>query len=298
MPLSRRPITTPETSGAVARTNNRNVSVHSPQAELIPGFGNVTAEDMIIPRLKLLQGMSPEVKDDPRTFIQGEYLHTILGECIGEELLVAPLQCQRSIELWAPRDSGEGILARSTDGIHWDKPNSKFEVRLNGGRRVVWDTKNSVAESGLADFGSSDPSNPKSAPIAPLTYRLALYLLDRPELSPVLFICSRTATIPVKSLISAINMRRQGGQPFYLQRYRLTAPLTKRGPYEYFIPSFGNVSGIVEDAERRSELKNLAQAMATLNVRTADDRLDDSEQGPPPNEPYRPNARAHTESAY
>jgi hypothetical protein len=37
---------------------------------------------------------------------------------------------------------------------------------------VIWDTKGSVGESGLNEFGTSKPGNDKSAPAAALTYRL------------------------------------------------------------------------------------------------------------------------------
>lgn len=268
--------------------NRRAVTVAQPKPVLIEGFGNVTAQDMVIPRLKLLQGLSPEVKEDPRTYIQGEWYHSILGDMLGKSLEVVPLQVQRSLELWAPRDDERGLLARSTDGIHWDKPNQQFEVRI-GGRKHIWDTKDNVGESGLAEFGTSKPGDPKSGPAAALTYRLALYLLDHKEISPCLYIAARMATRPVQELITRIQARYMAGTPFFAQIFTLDALLMKRGPNEFFTPKFKNHGNVPED--ERADLAGLAQAMATLNVRTEDDRPEE-EAGYGENEERRGPSRA------
>jgi hypothetical protein len=263
--------TKPAGSAMSATVSRRAVMAHTEAKELIPGFGNVTAKDMIVPRLKLLQGLSTEVTEDPRKFFRGEFFHSVVGECIGESLVVVPLQIQRSVELWAPRDDERGILARSVDGIHWDKPNTKFEVRIRG-RKIIWDTKGSVGESGLNEFGSSDPSNPRSAPIASLTYRLALFMPEHEEWGPCLMICAKTATKPIMDLISRINLRHLAGTPFYAQKYQLSATKrTNEQKYEWHVPTFRN-EGNITDKDLRDRLQGVAQAMATLNVRADDNR--------------------------
>ena len=270
MALKTKPIA--QAGVVVAKITPRGVTLPN-QGQLIPGFGNISASDMVVPRLKLLQGLSPEVKDDPRTNIQGEWYHTIHGGVLGNSLTVVPLQIQRSIELWAPRNSGDGLLARSTDGINWDKPHARFEVMIDG-RKHVWETRGSVGESGLAEFGTSKPGNPKSPPAAALTYRLALYLLEHEPLSPALYIASRMATRGVQDLITRVQARHMAGMPFYLQQYRLDSVLAKRNQDEFFTPSFKNAKN-VEDADLKERLLGLSQAMATLNVTTEDNRPDD-----------------------
>src|SRR5262245_35241840 len=115
--MKTKPVTAP------AIVSRRAVQVATDQRQLIEGFGNVTAQDMIVPRLKLLQGLSPEVQENPRQFVPGEFYHSILGDMLGDSILTVPLQVMRTIELWAPRDDGQGLLARSVDGQTWDKPN-------------------------------------------------------------------------------------------------------------------------------------------------------------------------------
>lgn len=241
---------------------------------LIPGFGNVTAKDMIVPRLSLLQGMSPLVQEDPRHYFPGEFYHSVLGEMMGKTLKVVPLQVQRSLELWAPRDMGIGLLARSTDGIHWDKPHTKFEVVLNR-RKILWDTKGSVGESGLADWGSSDPQDPKSPPAATLTYRTAFFLMDHPELGPCLMISAKTATRGIQDLITRVQARHLGGTSFHSQQYQLASIEQTKNNNKWYVPTFRN-DGNVTDSAARDHLAGLAQAMATMNIRAeGDDRAEE-----------------------
>ena len=260
----------------VSKSNpaNRQVAVHrGHRDQLIPGFGNITTQDMVIARLKLLQGLSPEVKEDPRANIQGEWYHNTLGECLGESLEVVPLQIQRSVELWAPRDDDRGVLARSTDGVNWDKPNTKFEVRMKG-KKVVWDTKGSVQESGLNDFHEGEP------PIAPTTYRLALYMTERPELSPCLYIAARMAAKGVQDLISKVSARHMAGTEFWRQRFNLLSVTAKKGPNEFFVPSFRN-AGNIEDEALADQLAGIAASMAKVNVRADDDRIEEESEARP-----------------
>lgn len=291
MPLKMRPATAP---GNLSKVTPRAVTVHQHNGELIPGFGNVTARDMVVPRLKMLQGLSPEVIEDSRNNPPGELYHSTLGSPIGKQLIVVPLQIMRTIELWSPRDSNEGLLARSTDGINWDKPHTKFDVRIEG-KKYTWETKGSVGESGLAEFGTSKPHNPKSAPAAALTYRLALWLLEHTELSPCLMITSRMATRPTQDLITRISTRHGGGTPFFAQRYKLISQHMIRGPNQFYVPSFRN-DGNIEDKDLLATLQSTAKAMATINVRAEDERLEDDDAQAAPSRPA--GNRGSQESAY
>lgn len=250
----------------------RSVTVHTPANQLVPGLGNVTSQDIIVPRLKIMQGTSPELQDNPDLRL-GNLYHSLLGESLGNEIEVCVLQIQRSIELWAPRDDERGVLARSTDGIHWDKPNQEFEVIIKR-KRHVWKTMGSVGESGLAEFGSSNPDDPNSAPIASLTYRIALLMPGKTELGPMLLIAAKTGVKPSKDLISRINLRHLAGTPFYAQKYMLASIYRTSGEErKWYEPIFRN-AGNVKDPELIGMLQGLSEGFATMNVRAADERDD------------------------
>ena len=113
-----------------------------------------------------------------------------------------PLQIQRTDRAVgaARRRPGPARAGRSMASIGTSRT-PRFEVRIKN-KRVVWDTKGSVEESGLDKFGSSEPGNPKSPPIASLTYRLGIFMPDQPELGPALMIISKTSTKSVQDLLS------------------------------------------------------------------------------------------------
>jgi DNA polymerase I-like protein with 3'-5' exonuclease and polymerase domains len=273
MGFSRSPSKLPE----ALRPNGKAVTFPRSQHELIPGFGNIDATDMIIPRLKLLQGLSPEVKENPREFFQGEFYHSALGECMGPSLKVIPLQIRKSHELWAPRDSGEGLLASCNDGVHWDKPHTKFRVRIKG-REIVWDTKGSLEESGLDQFGTSDPGNSKSPPAARLTYRIAFWLMDHPELSPVMMITSRTASVSTKEMVSRMLARHNKRIAFFTQLYDMQAVERQKASNEWYVPIWRGL-GQIEDRDLIEDMEARALSMRTMNIRTDDMRPADDEGG-------------------
>lgn len=171
--------------------------------------GNITTSDLIIPRVKLLQAISPELT----TFSgakAGEFFHTIAGETLGPKLRVVPIIIRKSLVLWAPRNDSRGILARSRDCINWDPgyANMSYTVKPKGSPSdITYETKGNVMESGLAEFGSSIPGDMRSKPAASLTYNIMFHFLDFPDLSPAIVINTRSSIRAAQMLISKIEMR-------------------------------------------------------------------------------------------
>ena len=238
--------------------------------ELVPGFGNIGADDITLARLKLLQGMSPETRPEGGGHPQGQWFQTTAARTMGTELIVIPLNVRRTVELWDDRDSGNGVLARSLDGVHWDKPHHKFQIRNRNGKIITVDTKGSVQASGLTEFGTSDPENPRSAPIASVTYRYSLYLEDYRALGTSMLIVSRTATVAAKQLNDRVNARTVGGTPFFAQRFALRVGRMKAGRNEWYVPQFEN-AGDLDDMRLVAELRDRADALGRANSVSAVD---------------------------
>lgn len=78
------------------------------------GLAPIEEEDRILPRLKLLQALSPEVLDKKGS--PGEFVNSISGENFGSEVSFIPLFWRKSRILWIPREDGGGIRCRSFDG--------------------------------------------------------------------------------------------------------------------------------------------------------------------------------------
>lgn len=103
------------------------------------GFENVTASDLLIPRLTILQSNSPQVtRGQPEynpDLKPGEIYDVGLGESFGESLLVIPVHYFKQWLEWAPRNSGKGLQeVHLTDAImaKTEKNEKNKDVLPNG----------------------------------------------------------------------------------------------------------------------------------------------------------------------
>jgi hypothetical protein len=194
-------------------------------------FGNIDASDLKPPRLKVLAGQSPEVLDGVPNALPGNFWVTILNLNLGPSVIGSPILLRKSYQVWAPKTPGSsqsGPLATSSDGINWDVPNQSFEVKFYGNPRTyTWKIGKTVAETGSHKFGTQQDDDPKSKPIATLTYDI-LWLIDLPngQKQLVVFTSSRTGTKPTQTFIS--TTKAMGIDQFY-QRYRIVVQ-KKTGP--------------------------------------------------------------------
>lgn len=78
------------------------------------GLENVTSRDLIIPRLTILQSLSPQLNERKPEFIKdaklGQFCDTAIGEVYDELLLIPVYYANIALE-WAPRESGKGMIA-------------------------------------------------------------------------------------------------------------------------------------------------------------------------------------------
>lgn len=196
-------------------------------------IGNVDSSDRIIPRIKLIQAISPELVDFPEAKA-GQFWHTIAQQNLGPTIRAIPIVIRKSYVLWAPRNDDRGILARAMDGVHWIPANAEFTVKPKGSpQSVTYKTAQTVAESGLAEFGTSIPGDSNSPPAASLTYNMMWHLLDYPDLSPSIVINTRSSVKPMQQLLSRIDSK---PVPHYVQVYEIGSAQQKgaEGPYFNF----------------------------------------------------------------
>jgi hypothetical protein len=170
-------------------------------------IGNLDESDRIVPRVQLLQAISPEVTEYDNAK-PGNFWHNLAAENLGPKLVAVPIIMRKSMVLWAPRGDERGILARSNDCAHWDQPNMEWTVKpKNSPKPVIWRTRGSVAESGLDKFGSSVPEDPNSVPAASLTYNTLWVLPEFIHYSPVVIINTRSSLKPTQQLYNRIDLR-------------------------------------------------------------------------------------------
>jgi hypothetical protein len=197
-------------------------------------IGNLDESDRIVPRLQLLQAISPEVTEYENAK-PGTFWHNLAGENLGSTLMAVPIVVRKSFVLWAPRGDERGILARSMDCVHWDQPNAEFTVKPKGSpKSITWKTMGSVAESKLDKFGSSIPEDPNSLPAASLTYHTLWFLPEFPDYSPVVMINTRSSIKPTQQLYDRINLRPVA---HYAQQWEIGVKADKgaAGPYFNYV---------------------------------------------------------------
>lgn len=106
------------------------------------GLENVTARDVLIPRLTILQQLSPQLNSRKPEYIkdakQGQICDVGTGEVWEDEVLFLPLHYRKDFLEWAPRSTGKGLIAIHNDASILDKTirNDKNKQVLPNGNIV------------------------------------------------------------------------------------------------------------------------------------------------------------------
>lgn len=175
---------------------------------------NFDSSDVVIPRIKLLQGISPEVEqfNDAKS---GNYWHTGLDMNLGAEMRFIVADRRKKYLLQAPIQDGQGLLARSDDARRWDRLGS-WQVKIKGQKNpVTWEIKDlDVEKSGMTSWGTSIPGDEDSPPAATLFYDYLVFLPDHLELGPAVISLARSQIKKAKKgLNDKISMHATNGRP-------------------------------------------------------------------------------------
>jgi len=200
------------------------------------GTGNedIDSEDITIPRIKLAQGTSPEVKAGE--IPEGAYFLNITGEILaapGEPLRIIPVVRSKEYILWKDQNfEGGGMFARAQrvtivmEGenivrYEWDKKDSTFENKIKGVLPVTWHTKTYVEDNGMQKFGSGDVNDPDSHPAATAHHNFIVSLPDHEMLVAALSL-SNTSVKKAKAFNAMLKIIPRG-VPMFSRVFSLTA---------------------------------------------------------------------------
>jgi hypothetical protein len=231
------------------------------------GLEGLGKADLDIPRIKLLQALSPECTefDDARP---GHFWHTLSDTSLGRSIKVVPVYTDISYILWRPRHAGGGILARAADGIHWNPSQGIFQVQLvKDGPFVTWQTKNTVAQSGLAEWGSSSPGDANSQPAATKMYNVAIILPDLDhELSPAVVTMQRSAITVARKFMAKLKI---SNLPSFGQYYTMESVPDQSALGTFFNYKFTKV-GLVQDEAEFKAYTDTYEAFKSLGLNIRD----------------------------
>ena len=268
----------PPASKEVAKTTGGAVSNEAPdylKDERGSGLKGLDASDFVVPRVKLLQGTSPELTANENAK-QRNFWVTVVDVPLGPEFEFMPLSNKKHYLLIPPLVKGNDkvVFARAEDAKTWVPGEGEWEVYLKGQKNpVTWKiTDPDVRKSGLANYGTSDPDNPDSKPAATLFYDFLVIIKGHEELGPVLLSLARTQAKRGKDLQGKIELR---NKPMQSQVFKAvpTDENSDEGPY--FNVQF-QMSGWATFEEYQ---RNLAIAERFKEYRAADE-AEAADEGP------------------
>ncbi len=204
---------TKETVPAVADSKDAGLPAYL-QGQNFKKEDNFDSSDIVIPRIKLLQGISPEMTQFDSAKI-GEFWHTGMDINLGGTIKFVIADRRKKFLLSAPLEDGQGVLARADDAKTWDKT-GKWQVKLKGIKQPVeWEIKDrDVLASGLTKFGSSNPADEDSQPAATLFYDYLVFLPERLDLGPAVISLARASIKKAKKgLNDKIDLHATNGRP-------------------------------------------------------------------------------------
>ena len=107
------------------------------------GLENVTASDMLVPRLTIIQGLSPQLQKNKGEYIEGAEIGDIVDVATGDlfkgSILFLPVYYKKEYLEWAPRKSSQGLVQIHSDPAILEKTirNEKNQPLLPNGNLIA-----------------------------------------------------------------------------------------------------------------------------------------------------------------
>lgn len=211
-----------------------DVAVAAPTENALPAYlqgsgfkneDNFDSSDIVIPRIKLIQGLSTEHETYPGVARTGEFWHTGVDENLGPEITFVIADRRKKYLLQTPIADGQGILARADDAKTWDTKGT-WQVKIKGQKNpVTWTIDDlDVEKSGMAGWGTSIPGDEDSPPAATLFYDYLVFLPSRLDLGPAVISLARSQIKKgKKGLNDKISLHANNGRPMQALLFKATS---------------------------------------------------------------------------
>lgn len=235
------------------------------------GKDNIGIDDLIIPRVALMQGISPPVMQGLAE--NAAFWHTINEEALGAELEVIAILHRKQWTIWNPQHAGGGVIARSSDGKTWDadfeaevqvyKEKPKYKVKVSGkkGDPVGRDV-------GYGRWGTMDPENEDSGPMATLSHVVMMVAPERMDFGPFIVFLQRSSERVAREFLSKIQIDKA---PIYGQQYVMGSRVVPNGAGQEYNQYTFRKNGHVQDEALFFELQSMHEQYKSASFRTNDE---------------------------
>lgn len=206
------------------------------------GSNQIENTDVTIPRLKLVQAMTPEAKDASLGVGEGDLIHSITKEVLYKRgtphvLIAVPIAYSKEFVLWRDRKMGGGIMNRARRVLdpkthnhyryRWDITNADFEDKLDGKLAVKYHCNEYIDEDGLSLWGTQIPGDKTSGPAATETHNFIMALPGHDWMVIALSL-SRTAAKKAKDLNYMIKTQTERRIPMFALRFGLSTVMESK----------------------------------------------------------------------
>lgn len=271
--------TLPEKGSAGLPATNSASNVPAFMQGAQSGKESFDVNDLVIPRVALLQGISPPVMQGLGE--NAHFWHTINEIDLGPDLQVVPLLHRKQYTLWNPLHMGGGVIARASDGKTWD---TDFDVQVAPykdfpKKMVKYSGKKGDPvgrDVGLGAWGSMDPENPDSGPAATLSHIILFRALDYLDLGPFIVFLQRSSEPVARQFLTKLQIDKA---PIFGQVYTMSSRTQSNGAgQEYNQYTFAK-NGYVQTEELFREFEAEHTTYKGQRFRTNDEDANEEASG-------------------
>ena len=198
------------------------------------GFEDEDADDVIIPRVKVIQTLSPERKD--KIAEEGDIINSLTKEKLNGKKFIPVFKFNNNV-WWKPRSEGGGILCMARDG-KVGKASDDTTIMCQHCRKCEFDNTKQGKDA---------------LPVC--TKYINFFGFFEGERSPIILSFSKTCYNEGKKLYSLAKVTMQN---MWNYSYTLTEKLMAKGPNEWYVPVM-TAAGPTDEEDR-------AFALALFNM--------------------------------
>lgn len=219
------------------------------------GLEKVEKGDVLIPRIKLLQALSPEVTEEG--FRAGQLINSITKEVYAEEIEFIPILFYKSRILWSPIDQGGGMSCFSPDSI---MPSNKEVVSSKLNKDI---TSCSVCK--FKDW------NGKDKPLCTLYYNLPVLLSTSKTIAVLSFYGSK---LKIGKGLVTTAMYNPNELDCFACKYILSVKKESNKSNQSFYNFLVKPNGLVTEAEY-IEAEKQFERLSNINIKIDQEKEED-----------------------